>query len=114
MRDPAGELANRLHLLRLAQRVFYAGAVGQLLAQFGRRLINLELELLSAALASLKQCPHFILAEPCPRGRQKGAGERDRMDGSLKQGDVAERHYQLLPPRGDPGILTVTGQDDDR
>ena len=35
----------------------------------GRRLINLELELLSAALASLKQCPHFILAKPCPRGR---------------------------------------------
>ncbi len=28
VRDPAGELANRFHLLRLAQRVFYTGAVG--------------------------------------------------------------------------------------
>ena len=86
-----------------------------LLAQLGRRLVNLELQLLGAALASLKQCPHFILAMACARAPTEAVlvsviGWTGRSSSeTLPKGTTS-----CLPPCRYSGILTVTGQDDDR
>ncbi|MNF59107.1 hypothetical protein D3C84_406870 [compost metagenome] len=88
--DPAGELSDRFHLLRLAQRLF-------VVPQLCRALFHLLLKgfkgVLQAqfTLAQVDQpIPGFVLSSASTQGRGDQADQGGRMKRALQKGDVAQ------------------------
>ena len=120
MRDPARQLADRLDLLRLTQRVLDTGALLDLrqqrrvgLLQRPRALRDQRLQRGRRAVAFLQQRANFILARP---RAQRGAHRRRQRDGlqrPLQQQHVAQRGGQALAPLDHLALVVAARQHDE-
>ena len=104
MRDTAGQLADRLHLLRLTQSRLGALALGDLRQQplvrgfeLARSFSHQALQALGGPLPVEQMAPYLILAAPGAQRGLNGADQRDRMDRPLQKRDVLQQAQQAKP-----------------
>ncbi|MDH1669445.1 hypothetical protein N5E16_04080 [Stutzerimonas stutzeri] len=117
MGDAAGELADGLDFLRLAQGLLDTGAFGHLRAQFLVGLFQLagpfdhqRFELVRGAFARFEQRAHLVLAMPPAQRRLHGTGEGDALHRTFQQRDVAQRGDHALAPGGHGRLLMLAGE----
>ena len=99
VRQPAGELADCLHLLALAQRLL---GCHELTRAFFDAALQLRGKVPQRPLAFayfLEAAAGVVLAAARTQRRSREADERRRMERPLEEGDVAE-HLEETPRRG--------------
>ena len=107
MGDAAGELAERLELLRLVELLERA------LALRGTRLDSL-LELGGERVQLLEPCARLILAATAAQRRAGEADQGGRMERPLEEGDVAQRVEQPRRRRIALETAAAPGEQDER
>ena len=101
VRQPAGQLANRLHLLRLPQGVLGRRPFGDLQPQLGRSRGHHVFKPFRRRPALGNIGAYVILASPAAHRRGYRADHRCRVQRSRQHGGVAQRHQYAMAPGND-------------